>query len=270
MMTLLYMMEDAEGTLWRLALDESPGGEHPLVVLQCYKPSIVEEWVHVKHVTSEISDVGVSRTTQVVTEVDQKKCRSRLVDEMALHGAAPLPDDARSLPHAMNLGAKGARSRTTREIQAGSASVKEPTKPTAGINLLEYLDELERHPSSMSLTMSTLVQRLREAFYLAQDLTRAVRSARAELDHLITPANNTPAYASRIEMFDRWVKVLAERGVAFLTIQAPAQDPKGEPPPSVEQESVRLLKAMAVGQPDTIASARNRLISSLRLRGWIA
>lgn len=268
MKTTLIECADLNGARWRLGLEEpsDPNGAIAVVLECCYR-SVVDGWVHVSHVTSNLDHVGVVLRKRGVVMIDTRKARAVLSGQMAQHGATPRPQDIHEGLQMMSMPVE--------------EPIEEPTlKGHKRIGLLEYLLEIETraavatrglwraalpHDRSLGavldavvtggvtdpvcesmthadvhhvlaaqpLAVSAIVRKLREAFFLLQDLSRAAQAARGEIDHLVAPTrlgisdHMAEQYASRIDMFDRWMAHLGQRCAAFPTIQIP--DVEGGP-----------------------------------------
>lgn len=262
-MTMTNIMEilDSNDARWRLLLEEPKEDGHPIaVVLQCRYSPVVDGWVHVKHVTSNPDDVGISYRKNNVTMLDGKKARSLLLSLMADHGATPKPRDIHEGLQMLST-MPGVDSRPVLDEPEVDGHVK--------MNLLDYLlgvegtaanatpglwyaadgqgkslgsileavctgapsdpvcesmaaEDLRHVLAAQPLAVGAMVRKLREAFFLLQDLSKAALAARGEIDHLVAPQHRPDEYARRIDMFDRWMAYLGQRCAVFPTIQVPA------------------------------------------------
>ena len=259
MKTTLIQIEDLNGACWRLSLDVDPVVGHPLVNLECLYGKVVEGWVHIKFVTRLPKEVGVEWRSEGVTMVDGKVARAVLVKLMAEHNTEPRPSGVEvglsmmeTLPgagqpltldepeleahHRVNLleylqvveaAAAIATSGIWRAADGSDRSLGAildaiitggPADPVAeSMTHVDMMHVLTTQP----LAAGALVRKLREAFYLLQDLAKAVLSLRGEIDHLSSPKHRTHSYATRIDMFDRYVATMQERCAVFPTIQIP-------------------------------------------------
>lgn len=259
----LISVEDLHGSRWRLALDEINGAD-PVVVLECLYSAVVNEWVRVADVTKDPREAGVEWRKPGVMMLDKRRAMFVLDGLMVEHGATRRPVDlvegissmatlagveevtveepAIEGHHRMNLleylvGVEAAAALATRglwrlanERAAGvtldAVITGAPSDPVAESMSPE---DAEHVVATQPLGASAMVRKLREAFYLMQDMSKAIAAARGELDHLNSPQHRTPQYAARIDMFDRWVSAIGERCVAFVTIQVPDLSPGGGP-----------------------------------------
>lgn len=211
MKTELVVIQDLNGAHWRLSLDEDLDSEHPIVVLEVLYREQGDDWVHVTHVSSVPKDVGLEWSGKGVIKLDARLARSKLVALMAEHGAAPKPAD-------INEGVLGMAT-----LPGVDTPVVEEPLPEGfmRMQLLVFLVAIEAISGDAPL-VSAMVRKLREGFYLAQELHKASLAARGEIDHLTAPAHRTEEYAARIDMFDRWLRKLGDDCVAFAHIQVPA------------------------------------------------
>lgn len=242
---------DTKGWQWRLVLDDAPGG-HPLVDLQLWGDKTCSEWVHIKHVAANPAEVGVVRHSHGVLVLDDKKATERLTQEMSGQGATMVPldgltvievDPQLTLPepdipqhrresllgHLMNLEALSIEAMSRfpgvwrGQVRPGFVAVSEEDMnpeyghfPVSAPAVVEYI------AATQPLAVGALSRKIREAFFLMQDMARAIISLRKEIDNLSNPRNRPPAYVTRLDMFDRWLKGVQERVALFPTIQVPA------------------------------------------------
>lgn len=253
---------DANGSQWRLALDEHD--ETSVVVLEVAYRNAPTDWIRIKDITSDPTEVGIEKHRGLM-QVSPRRVLEVLEKFMAECGAKRKPVDL----------IEGMATMQTLSGFEDSPSVEEPAiEGHHRVNLLEYLIGVEaaaamatrglwrpatrtslatvldavvtNAPSdpvaeSMSpedmghvlatqpLCASAMVRKLREAFYLLQDLAKAAQAARGELDNLAAPQERTEEYAARVDMFDRWMTALSERCAAFVTIQVPDYTPGAGP-----------------------------------------
>lgn len=97
--TPLVVLSEVGGCQWRLAMDEPTDHHQPLVRLERLEPIFgAPAWVHVKHVTADLAEVGVERRGAGIMFLDDKKAKFRLRIEMSALGHAPadtaMPDPA--------------------------------------------------------------------------------------------------------------------------------------------------------------------------------
>jgi len=252
----LVRIEDLTGSHWRLALDAS--GNQPLVNLECLHSQVVDGWVHIALVSSEPKIVGVDWRSAGVVMVDTKIARRILVERMAEYGAQPRPADLEAGASSMGTLPGIAAPAIAEPDMVGHVRVnlleymadveRYAALATSGVwraadgtgrSLGAILDAIvtggPMDPVAESMTTADLahvlrtqplaagamVRKLREAFYLLQDLAKAVLSMRGELDHLSSPKHRTEQYRARIDMFDRWLVAIQERCAAFPVIQVP-------------------------------------------------
>lgn len=216
-------------------------------------------WVHVNHVTDKPADVGLIHQQRGVIMLDDKKSRAALVEQMRQHGAIPRPALAEGIsmmgtlpwstgvPNIEDLDTPLHRRRNLLgylvELEATAMTASAGLwRPADGKTLGAVLDAVVRgtgdDPGDLvaeSLSVAdqehilvtqpwaagAIARKLREAFYLLQDLSKAAFAARGEIDHLSHPQHRTESYKSRLDMFDRWMTSLAQRCAAFPTIQVP-------------------------------------------------
>lgn len=258
---------DIAGTLWRLAIGPVDSGGD-LVTLECmYTVHPLSAWTIVSDVTTNPEDVGVSiapAAKRGYTVVSRKKAAAMLRELMIKHGASPRPDSViegvssmSTLPgvdfpileeadieghRRMNLveyimAVETAAALATRGIwrpgdRAGAMVLDAvvtgaPSDPVAESMRTE---DMAHVVASQPLAVGALVRKLREALLLLQDLAKAAYAARGEIDHLVSPKTRTGEYATRLDMFDRWMVALAERCAAFPIIQVPDLGPTKGPP----------------------------------------
>lgn len=204
----LVRVVDMNGSLWRVVLDEV----EEAFFLQC---AYVDGWgwceVDKFNGSPGCRDrIGIVNRSRGVMILDDKKARAWLVDAMSHRGAQPAP----------NTISEGLASLDA----PPSAPPRQPFVPNHRTrNLIEFLTELESGPPAMTPKelAAALSSKLREAFYLLQDLSKAALAARGELDQLSNPRTRPEQYKARIDMFDRWMASLGERCAIFPLIQIP-------------------------------------------------
>lgn len=202
----LVRVVDMNGSIWRLVLDEV----EEAFVLQC---AYVDGWGwcdvdKFNGSESRRDHIGIVNRSRGVMILDDKKARAWLVEAMSHRGAQPAPTTI---------------SEGLASLDAlPSATPREPFTPNHRTrNLIEFLVEFESGPPASGPIAGVLASKLREAFYLLQDLSKAALAARGELDQLSNPRTRPEQYKARIDMFDRWMASLGERCAIFPLIQLP-------------------------------------------------
>lgn len=250
--TPLVVATDTKGWQWRLVLDEAKEA-HPLVDLQLYGDVHVVGWVHIKHVTANLGDVGILRHGQGVIVLDEPKARKALEREMASQGAEPVPrpDELTILSsqpiihldepqidgcHRIGLAQFMIELQANVEVagrmfpglwRLSDASVtladQGRMNPEHGITPVSAAAVAPYVVKTQPIALDAVIRKLREAVILVEELGRAVLALREEVDHLNSPKHRTRTYATRIDMFDRWLLALKERVAALAIIQVPEE-----------------------------------------------
>lgn len=287
MRTEIARIEDANGTMWRLVIDdfvpEALIVDRRHVALECRYSTDDSGWALVDKIDGAQPEFGIEWRGRGVLILDPKKTRATLVGLMAKHGLAPaiageppwskapnIPEPTLERHRRVNLleflvqvEAAGAgatpgiwyaadgRGRSLKAVMNAVMSGG-PGDPVCESMTAQ---DVEHAIATQPLSSGALVRKLREAYFLLQDLSKAALALRGEIDHLSSPQHRTPQYLIRIDMFDRWMSALSERCAAFPTIQVPEFSRPGPlaaqaPPPQIlEPDDMReIARAEALRQ----------------------